>query len=375
MVYTGPVVALPASSDNPGSVRAREEYFPYGKASDRRDERNRYRYIGVECDATTGLHMAGPRTYCQMTGRFLQADSVLDPKSSPYEYARSRPMTLLDPTGYSPNQAGTTTSAEWEAGLNGLVEVGAIPHDDGKISRQTILDIYTLDSKEWIEKYGGTEDEFKETVGAFRAENMFLYSESYGYIDIRHFFTGGEVVYTEVLNRVPGHDMAAGVALGALTFLFENAQLASGNESGWSPEDVASNYLGAAFALAIHDSTEYTYRREDTDIVSLSVSFFDSIGTTTPESAPNWDSLPANHEQTVQGRLEAFDADEQLSSGYNYALQAAEVDKWRLHAGVSAGHSPWSLNSDGTFEVNPFGMEVFYEIRYKAILEFSQYSW
>lgn len=40
----------------------RLQYFPYGRASDRRDTRNRYRFIGVEQDEETGLCMTGPRT-------------------------------------------------------------------------------------------------------------------------------------------------------------------------------------------------------------------------------------------------------------------------------------------------------------------------
>ena len=46
-------------TDGAGALLSQEEYFPYGRSSDRRDERNRYRYIGVETDEDTGLLMTG----------------------------------------------------------------------------------------------------------------------------------------------------------------------------------------------------------------------------------------------------------------------------------------------------------------------------
>ena len=78
-----------------------EEYFPYGKSSDRRDERNRYRYIGVERDEATGFLITGPRTYDSVMGRFLQGDPVLSPMS-PFRYSRSTPLLLIDSDGRSP---------------------------------------------------------------------------------------------------------------------------------------------------------------------------------------------------------------------------------------------------------------------------------
>jgi RHS repeat-associated protein len=82
-----------------------EEYFPYGKSSDRRDERNRYRYIGVERDEATGLLMTGPRLFSPEVGRFLQCDPIgasLD--RSPYEYSLCRPLLLQDSSGLAPEE-------------------------------------------------------------------------------------------------------------------------------------------------------------------------------------------------------------------------------------------------------------------------------
>jgi RHS repeat-associated protein len=81
-----------------GTLLCQEEFFAYGRSSDRRDTRNRYRYIGVERDEDTGLCMTGPRTYDPVSGRFLQGDPVVG--GAAYVYARGNPIRRVDPNGY-----------------------------------------------------------------------------------------------------------------------------------------------------------------------------------------------------------------------------------------------------------------------------------
>ncbi|MED5370198.1 MAG: RHS repeat-associated core domain-containing protein [Myxococcota bacterium] len=114
------MVALPANSENPGSVRVRGEYFPYGKASDRRDERNRYRYIGVERDKLTALSMTGPRAYDTVTGRFLQGDPILFEVDhygvrAAFGYP-TNPLRQLDSSGWEPEDSpGALAKLEQDA--------------------------------------------------------------------------------------------------------------------------------------------------------------------------------------------------------------------------------------------------------------------
>lgn len=84
-----------------GTLLSQEEYFPYGRSSDRRDARNRYRYIGVERDEDTGLGMTGPRVYDYIQCRFLLGDPEADAAThlTPYNYARSTPVARLDASG------------------------------------------------------------------------------------------------------------------------------------------------------------------------------------------------------------------------------------------------------------------------------------
>ncbi|MCB9742109.1 MAG: RHS repeat protein [Alphaproteobacteria bacterium] len=97
-----------------GTLLSQEEYFPYGRASDRRDSRNRYRYIGVERDEDTGLCMTGPRTYDPVSGRFLQGDPIAMNQSghTPYHYSSGNPLFRHDPNGYQDTPASETMARE-----------------------------------------------------------------------------------------------------------------------------------------------------------------------------------------------------------------------------------------------------------------------
>jgi RHS repeat-associated protein len=85
-----------------GDLLNQEENFPYGGISDRRDSRNRYRFIGVERDEDTHLCMTGPRTYDPAIGRFLQPDPIAGstPNISPFVYSGASPLVLRDPEGF-----------------------------------------------------------------------------------------------------------------------------------------------------------------------------------------------------------------------------------------------------------------------------------
>ena len=87
-----------------GSFLSQEEYFPYGRASDRRDARNRYRFVGVERDEDTHLCVTGPRTYDPVCGRFLQGDPLTPPEhaTAPFVYGEASPVGHADPSGYQP---------------------------------------------------------------------------------------------------------------------------------------------------------------------------------------------------------------------------------------------------------------------------------
>jgi RHS repeat-associated protein len=97
-------------TDASGGLLSQEEFLPYGRSSDRRDARNRHRFIGVERDEDTGLCMTGPRTYDPGVGRFLQGDPVVGARS-PFEYSSSNPVGRRDGNGYADAAATATYNA------------------------------------------------------------------------------------------------------------------------------------------------------------------------------------------------------------------------------------------------------------------------
>lgn len=100
MVATPRFFGEGARSPDRGGSTSGEEFFAYGRSSDRRDGRERYRYIGVERDEDTGLCMTGPRTYDPVVGRFLQGDPAgLVDGPNVYAYCRGNPMVGRDTTG------------------------------------------------------------------------------------------------------------------------------------------------------------------------------------------------------------------------------------------------------------------------------------
>lgn len=103
------------------ALLSQEEFFAYGRASDRRDARNRYRYIGVERDEDTGLCMTGPRTYMPGIGRFLQGDPLAAKFAgwTPFQYCRGGTVGRSDPSGRADalpeTQSGTLQTADGAA--------------------------------------------------------------------------------------------------------------------------------------------------------------------------------------------------------------------------------------------------------------------
>jgi RHS repeat-associated protein len=92
-------------TDGDGELLSQEEYFAYGRSSDRRDARNRYRWIGVERDEDTGLCLTGPRLYDPVVGRLGSGDPVVRAGRSPFGYAGGEPIGRRDPGGYQDQPA------------------------------------------------------------------------------------------------------------------------------------------------------------------------------------------------------------------------------------------------------------------------------
>ncbi|GAA3249594.1 SpvB/TcaC N-terminal domain-containing protein [Dactylosporangium siamense] len=91
--------------DAAGDLTNREEFTPYGETSFGSYARKRYRYTGKERDEESGLAYHQARYLMPWLARWASVDPLAarTPEQSPYEYAASNPLALVDPTGLSPD--------------------------------------------------------------------------------------------------------------------------------------------------------------------------------------------------------------------------------------------------------------------------------
>ena len=100
--------------DDRAQIISYEEYYPYGSTSyqavrSRTEAPKRYRFLGRERDADTGLYYHGARYYLPWLARWAQPDpSGLADGLNLYRYASNNSISLADDTGY----AGGDTKTE-----------------------------------------------------------------------------------------------------------------------------------------------------------------------------------------------------------------------------------------------------------------------
>ncbi len=87
--------------NNTGGLIDRQEYYPFGDSSLRTFDKKRYRYVGKEKDAESGLYYFGARYYSPWTCRFISVDPLAAdyPYLTPYNYAGNKPITHKDIDG------------------------------------------------------------------------------------------------------------------------------------------------------------------------------------------------------------------------------------------------------------------------------------
>jgi len=91
--------------DETGAVVDYEEYYPFGGTSYRSRRgasagAKRYRYIGRERDAETGLYYCAARYYAPWLGRWMSCDPLGSAAGlNVYQYSKSNPVRFSDPSG------------------------------------------------------------------------------------------------------------------------------------------------------------------------------------------------------------------------------------------------------------------------------------
>lgn len=122
--------------DDVGADVNYEEYFPFGETSFGSYAKKRYRYVGKERDAESGLYYYGARYYAAWTCRFISVDPLAGKYAhlTPYNYAGNKPIGDYDidgmqGTGETPSMPAVTSNA------------GAVPQPEQLTNHQTLPEI------------------------------------------------------------------------------------------------------------------------------------------------------------------------------------------------------------------------------------------
>ncbi|MDP3558388.1 MAG: RHS repeat-associated core domain-containing protein [Bacteroidota bacterium] len=91
-----------------GTVIDKEEYYPFGDSSLRTFTYKRYRYVGKERDAESGLYYYGARYYAAWTCRFISVDPLAGKYvfQSAYVHADNDPINKIDHNGEGTEEGG-----------------------------------------------------------------------------------------------------------------------------------------------------------------------------------------------------------------------------------------------------------------------------
>ena len=204
-----------AVTNQAGTVIERNDYEPYGAVIGKPNYQG-IGYTGHVQDAATGLTYMQQRYYDPQVGLFLSVDPVTadgDPVGmfNRYRYAANNPYRFTDPDGRAPNQAHATG---WNTVYYAL----------------GVMDLKGLEARQ------------SKTTNVKR----YLYTESFGWVDLRHFARTASMVYDDGLNSE--FVRAAGVANEAVQW---SREWGDSYRSGFSPEDLSSNAAGISFGNSI----------------------------------------------------------------------------------------------------------------------------
>ena len=116
-----------------GTVIDEEEYYPFGDSSLRTFTYKRYRYVGKERDAESGLYYYGARYYAAWTCRFISVDPLAGKYvwQSSYVHADNNPINKVDHNGMGTGEKEPPKQGESRT-INGCTDYWDKNAADGK---------------------------------------------------------------------------------------------------------------------------------------------------------------------------------------------------------------------------------------------------
>ena len=228
-----------------GMVAWSASYSAFGEATvDTEFITNNLRFPGQYYDEETGLHYNFQRYYDPEIGRYISVDPIgFLGGSHLFIYSKNNPLKLYDTSGLYPcsPRHGSMIPPEKSVWLISHLQEQADQHLE-TLMRQTnnyseVAVLSWTRNRNRLNFIGS----FGKSLGVIghQQTNKFVYTCKYGWIDHAHFFNNARMVYQFGLT-VPGAEF--------LSWAKEEQQVVTGNSSGYSPEDLVSNWQGREFA-------------------------------------------------------------------------------------------------------------------------------
>lgn len=216
-----------------GAVVEETTYEPYGQVLE--GGSSRYLFTAKELDRGSDLYYYGARYYDPFTTRFTQADTNIPNIYNPqdlnrYSYVRNNPYKYVDPSGNEPtlSQLG---------GVKDVVhEIKNIEAANTDLTPEQVLSVVAA------QYGGGSRVNSQQAQGTSNFDTRFVYTSGKGFVDQAHFFRSAKYPTT-------AYSLGGGYFLESLQYtgIFLKGQ----RESGFSYEDLPSNYLGTQFGRGL----------------------------------------------------------------------------------------------------------------------------
>lgn len=156
--------------DGDGNEIDKEEYYPFGDSSLRTFTYKRYRYVGKEKDAESGLYYYGARYYAAWTCRFISVDPLAATYAhiTSYNYADNNPINDYDIDGM---QDGNTSKTPTSGDANfDAAAAGAFKNYGNKEGCGVSIKINNVDGK-FVSGQISITQNGKTTTTDYKAEN------------------------------------------------------------------------------------------------------------------------------------------------------------------------------------------------------------
>ena len=263
-------------TDDDQNVLARYEYDVFGAIrAETGTSDNTRKFTGKEFDADSNLYYYGARYYDPYIGRFTQRDPAGDGVNW-YAYTYNNPLKYTDPNGQEPvlDQVGTVDEFvdDFNKANPGPVKLSKFaPSLRGK--------------------------EASTPTGVIPESNRYIYTEKYGWIDMRHFlaaagtassYMGGPWYDNPILEQVGAYIYATSLGY-ALELDQSKSDIPGERRSAFSYEDLPSNAAGAAFGAYGYDpNSKVPLGEQIREWLKKEAAPVDN-----PREAPNYRQLPA----------------------------------------------------------------------------------